>query len=186
MGKALAFLGALGSAILLAGCQTPLPPGTERGPDGTIAYDVLIEASSPGVRIEVNGDMVGETPMHLKIFGDRDGTFHDFGSYEFVIRAFPVATNQFVQTRSFQTGHLLTPEDRIPQRIYFDMNQPAPVYVPVPVYSPPPVYYEPPSIYFGPRYYWGPRYYHGPRYYGPGFRSHITPHHFPSPHRGHR
>src|SRR2546421_10763335 len=85
---------------LFTGCQT-VPPGVERGPHGTIAYDVLIEASEPGARIEANGEYIGNTPAHLKIFGDRDGTFHDFGAYQYVIQAFPLTTNQYAQVRAF-------------------------------------------------------------------------------------
>jgi len=44
----------LAAVGLLAGCET-IPPGVERGPHGTMAYDVLIEASEPGARIEANG-----------------------------------------------------------------------------------------------------------------------------------
>src|SRR5690242_1022980 len=88
---------------LLVGCASP-PPGVELGPHGTIAYDVLVEASEPGARIDVNQDYVGNTPLHLKIFGDKDGTFHDFGSYFYVVQAFPLVTNQFVQTRAYRTG----------------------------------------------------------------------------------
>lgn len=142
-------------ASLLAGCETPLPPGAEPGPNGTMAYSVLVEASEPEARIEANGEHMGETPVQMKIFGDRDGTFHDFGSSTFVIRALPVSTNQFPQTRVFQTGQMLGPQDKIPGRIYFDMTQPEPVYVPVPVYVAPP-----PSIYFGTSFSYGPSYYH--------------------------
>src|SRR5436309_8361312 len=106
------------AAAFLTGCET-VPPGIERGPHGTIAYDVLVEASEPGARIEANGESVGNTPLHLKIFGDKDGTFHDFGSYYYVVRAFPLATNQIAQTRVFRTGRGFTPEDQIPKRIYF-------------------------------------------------------------------
>ena len=143
------------AAAFLTGCETPIPAGVERGPDGTIAYDVLIEASEPGARIEANGQNIGNTPVHLKIFGDKDGTFHDFGSYEYIIQAFPLATNQFVQTRVFRTGRMFTPEDHIPTRIFFDMNQPPqpyPAYNPGYYYGPPPIYYGPP-VYFGPRVY---------------------------------
>jgi hypothetical protein len=143
------------AAAFLTGCETPVPPGAEPGPHGTIAYNVLIEASEPGARIEANGQNIGNTPVHLKIFGDRDGTFHDFGSYDYVVQAFPLATNQFPQTRVFRTGHLLTPEDHIPTRIFFDMNQP-PQQQPYPAYAPPNYYYGPP-----------PPYYYGPYYYGP-------------------
>ena len=159
---------AAGLAVLgwLTGCET-IPPGAERGPHGTIAYDVLIEASEPGARIEANGESIGNTPVHLKIFGDTDGTFHDFGSYYYIVRALPLATNQFVQTRVFRTGHMLTPEDQIPKRIYFDMNQPAPTYGPLegPVYGYPPYYYGPPVYFYGPPYY----------YYGPGARFYFRP-----------
>jgi hypothetical protein len=155
------FLLAVGAAgMLLAGCST-IPPGAERGPNGTMAFDVLIEASAPGAKIEANGEVVGTTPLHLKIFGDPDGTFHDFGAFTYNIRALPLTTNQFTQTRIFQTGHLLSGEDHIPQRIYFDMNQQAPTYTPGYSYPPaygPPVYYEP-----------------APYYYGPSFRFDIGP-----------
>ncbi len=154
------------AAAFLTGCET-LPPGVERGPQGTIAYDVLIEASPPGAHIEANGQIVGDAPLHLKIFGDKDGTFHDFGSYYYVIRALPLATNQYVQTRVFRTGRWFTPEDVIPDRIYFDMNQPYPPAVPgVPVYPgypyPPPYYYYGPPVYYGPRVgiYYGPHWHH--------------------------
>ena len=129
-----------------------------------MAYEVLIDATPPGARIEVNGEVVGETPLRLKIFGDPDGTFHDFGSYYYGIRALPVTTNQFTQTRIFRTGHLFTPEDHIPREIHFDMNQPQPVYAPP---GPPPAY-GPPPYYYPPAYYWGPPVY---------FRGGIIIHH---------
>ena len=81
---------------------------------------------------------MGEAPLNIKIFGDPDGTFHDFGSYYYVVRAIPTSTNQFVQTKVFRTGHLMTPEDRIPSKIYFDMSRPAP---------PPTYYYGAPPAY---------------------------------------
>jgi len=152
------------AATLLAGCQT-LPPGAERGPDGTMAYYVQIDASPPGARVEANGDYVGNTPVRLKIFGDPDGTFHDFGSEYYVIRALPLTTNQYPQTRVFGTGHMFGPEDRIPDHIFFDMNQSPPAYPPTgapmyvyPGYPPPPYYYYGPPYYYGPgvRFYFGP------------------------------
>jgi hypothetical protein len=146
------------AALVLAGCQT-LPPGAEPGPHGTMAYDVPVEASDPGARIEVNGQDMGEAPLHIKIFGDPDGTFHDFGSFYYVVKALPITTNQFPQIRLFRTGHMFAGEDRIPSKIYFDMNRPAPQ---------PPTYYPPP-----PGYYYGPSYYYGPPYYGPGFQFYF-------------
>jgi len=159
-------------AVFLAGCQT-VPPGAERGPHGTMAYDVLVEASAPGARIEANGQDVGTSPVHLKIFGDPDGTFHDFGSPSYVIKALPITTNQFDQVRYFGTGQWFGPEDHIPKQIYFDMNQRPQAY---PSYGPPAYGYPyygppPPAYYYGSPYYWGPavRFYIGPGYhYGHG------------------
>ena len=159
------------SLFLLTGCQTAPPPGVERGPDNTQAYDVLVDASPPGAYIRADGRDMGPTPVHIKIFGDPDGTFHDFGSSWYVVEAFPVTTNQYPQVRYFGTGHLFGPEDRVPANIYFDMNQPpqqqppvvsgypypAPGYAPAPypyVYPAPyPYYYPYPA--FGARIYIG-------------------------------
>ena len=164
--KLLSLAGLLG-LVLVAGCKTPLPPGAEPGPHGTMAYEVLIEASEPGARIQADGQDLGETPVRLKIFGDPDGTFHDFGSDYYVVRALPLTTNQYEQVRYFGTGRFWGPEDQIPQQIYFNMNErPAPW---PPPYGPP-VYvyphYYPPS-YYAPPPYWGPsfRFYYGPRYH---------------------
>src|SRR5829696_2902100 len=151
----------LAAAGLFVGCETtPAPPdGLEHGPHGTIAYDVLVEASEPGARIEVNGETVGNTPVHLKIFGDKDGTFHNFGSYEYPIRALPLTTNQFPQMRIYRTGDIFMPEDQIPKQIFFDMNQRTPVYS-----TYPPVYYGSPG-YYGPPAYYGSPYWYGPSFY---------------------
>src|SRR6266478_2163433 len=165
MRAAFIFVTGLAAITFLAGCET-VPPGVERGPHGTIAYNVLIESSEPGARIIANGEPVGTTPLTLKIFGDKDGTFHDFGSYYYVIQALPLHTNQYVQTRVFGTGRHFTHEDRIPQRIYFDMNQPP---QPTPAYPPPgyppAYYYPPPAYYYGPPVYFGPSIIVGPRWH---------------------
>ena len=155
---------AAGAAMMLlaAGCET-FPPGAVRGPDGTMEYNVLVDASPPGAKIEVNGDLVGETPLHLKIYGNPNGTFHDFGSYYYIIRAYPVATNQFQQIKVFWTGRNGTRRDTIPQHIYFDMNQYEPVKVPA---EPPRVNYYYPPDYYPPPY---------PYYYGPAFQFYVGP-----------
>jgi len=164
--KAMGMLGLMLTLLLcVTGCETT-PPDPNRGPHGTIPYDVLIDATPPGANIEADGQVVGQTPVHLTIYGDKDGTFHDFGSYYYIIRALPVATNQYVQTRVFRTGRLFTPEDHVPQRIDFDMNQPYPYPYGVPAYGypgyPPPTYYYPPPGYYAPgvQFYFGPGYYH--------------------------
>jgi len=155
----------------LAGCQT-FPPGAERGPHGTMAYEVPIEASDAGVKVYANGERVGETPFKLKVFGDPDGTFHNFGSDQYVLQAVPTQTNQFAQIRVFQTGGVFVPEDKIPVSVHFDMNQPSPVNVP---FAGPSYYYPPPPYYYGWPYYYGSTYFYfgsGHYYYGHGHYHH--------------
>ena len=115
---------AFGAAVLLfalawslSGCRTS-PPGTETGPHHTIAHYLTVESSIPGVTIETNGVVAGKTPLKLKVFGDAGGTFHNFDNNEFVLRALPLNSNQFLQTKIFRTG------DRIPGLMFFDMAQP--------------------------------------------------------------
>src|SRR5882724_5803502 len=86
-------------ALIGGGCAGN--PGTqpERGPNGTIAYHVKIESSEPGARVEVNEEFVGVTPTEVRIWGDTDGTFHNFGASDFTIRVFPVRAGQSPQTK---------------------------------------------------------------------------------------
>jgi hypothetical protein len=108
--------------LLVAGCAGPSGLRPEKGLDGTIGYSVRIESSEPGARVEVNEDTVGRTPLDLRVWGDRDGTFHNFGSSDFVIRVYPVQEGQSVQTKSFRTGGWFGQEDRVPKTLFFDLN----------------------------------------------------------------
>jgi hypothetical protein len=110
------------SCVLLVSCES-VPP-EDRGPDHTSAYYMQVQASVPGITIETNSVVAGVTPLTLKIFGDVTGEFHNFGSREYVLRAVPSGTNQFVQTRVFRTGNHSAPGDHIPGLVFFDMSQP--------------------------------------------------------------
>ena len=88
----------------------------------TVAYHADVESSPPGARVEVNGDVVGVTPCTIRIDGDPDGTFHDFNSPFWIIKVYPLTTDQFLQTKVFQTGYKGGPEDLIPKHIYFDLT----------------------------------------------------------------
>ena len=115
------------AAALFVGCSSPNPGNgnaVERGPHGTIAYEVQIQSNDPGVRIEANKDYMGMTPLVLKIFGDKDGTFHNFGNPHYVIQAIPVKAGQNLQTKIFRAGGDFLGDDKIPKRIFFDMAQP--------------------------------------------------------------
>lgn len=114
----------LGVAPILASCRTS-PPGGDSGPDHTVACYIKVEASVPGVTIETNHVVAGQTPMTLKVFGDASETFHDFGSPQFVLTAHPPSTNYFLQTKMFRTGKGSAPGERIPGLVFFDMSQPS-------------------------------------------------------------
>jgi hypothetical protein len=112
-----------GTLLALAGCATSsTAQKPERGPNGTIAYLVEVESSEPGAQVEANNDYIGKTPCTLKIFGDKDGTFHNFGSYHYTVKAYPVRPGEQPRTKDFRTGGWFTPEDRIPKKIFFDFG----------------------------------------------------------------
>ncbi len=110
----------LAGVMVMTGCAVT---GVDTAGKGTIPFFVEIESSDAGARVEANGENVGKTPMTLKIYGDKDGTFHNFGSQSYVIEVFPVRTNQFVQSKVFRTGGMFSEEDKIPKRLYFDLNR---------------------------------------------------------------
>jgi hypothetical protein len=110
------------TALTLTGCATSNKPGVERGLHGTIAYSISIEASEPGTKIEVNHQMVGVAPLTVKVFGDKDGTFHNFGSDEYLIRGYPPKQEMYPQTKIFKTGAFGIKDDRIPEKVFFDFS----------------------------------------------------------------
>ena len=111
-------------ALMGVGCSTTdTGAGVEKGRDGTIAYYVEIESSSPGARIEADKDYIGKTPVTWKVFGDKDGTFHNFGSYELVVKAYPTKEGERIQTKVFHTGGWFQDEDLIPGKLFFDMSE---------------------------------------------------------------
>jgi len=110
------------AALLVAGCATTDGPKPEKGPNGTIAFLVEVESSEPGARVEANNEYIGKTPLTLKVFGDKDGTFHNFGSYHYTVKAYPVRPGQEAQTKDFRTGGWFTAEDKIPKKMYFDFG----------------------------------------------------------------
>jgi hypothetical protein len=45
-------------------------------------------------------DQAGVTPLELRVWCDEDGTFHNFGSSDFVIRVNPVRAGQSAHTKT--------------------------------------------------------------------------------------
>ena len=107
--------------FLCFGCTTS-DETREKGRDGTVAYFVEIESPEPGVRIEVDNETIGKTPVTWKVFGDKDGTFHNFGAYDVRVVGFPVRAGQQPQTKIFRTGSWFNSEDRIPKKLFFDFG----------------------------------------------------------------
>lgn len=109
-------------AILVSGCGTPDALNVEKGPQNTIVYNVPIESNLEGTKVEVNYTVVGVAPTTVKIFGDRDGTFHNFGNDEYVVRAYPPGTNYYPKTQIFKTGAFGVHDDRVPEKIVFHFD----------------------------------------------------------------
>jgi hypothetical protein len=106
-------------ACLASGCAS----GPKQPKDGHVPYQVSIETSEPGARIEIDNEDVGKSPVTVTVMGDRDGTFHSFGRPDWVVKAYPLRSGQQVQVKTFHTGAWFwVPEDRIPSKIYFDMG----------------------------------------------------------------
>jgi hypothetical protein len=114
-------VGLVACLMIFSSCSS-LPENAERGPDGTIAYYVEIEASEPDVRIEANDDYLGKAPLTWKLFADPDGTFHNFGSFEYIVRATSSGVPKKVQTKVFRAGGWFREEDRVPKKLFFDMD----------------------------------------------------------------
>ncbi len=110
--------------LAATGCGTT-GSDSESGPEHTVAYYIKIESSLPEITIETNHVVAGKTPLTLKVFGDPPGTFHNFGSPDYSLRALPLSTNEFPQARIFRTGKRSTPGERIPGLVFFDLSQPA-------------------------------------------------------------
>jgi len=73
-------------------------PSIERGLYNTVAYTILIKSGEADTKIEANGNVVGVAPVTLKVFGDRDGTFHSFSSHEYTVHAYPRCPEQYPQS----------------------------------------------------------------------------------------
>jgi hypothetical protein len=81
-----------------------------------------MRCSEPGVRIEVDNEYIGKTPCTLKLFGDKDGTFHNFGNFDYVVTASPPVSGQQVQTKTFKTERFFAGEDRIPKKFFLSLD----------------------------------------------------------------
>jgi hypothetical protein len=121
--RVLGVLSQAGVAGLLLSCTST--PKADKGPESTKAFYVQVQASREGVSIETNNVFAGKAPLVLRLMGDQDGTFHNFGAPEYVVRAVPETTNAFIPTQAFKTGDKSSPGDRIPGLIFLDMSNPS-------------------------------------------------------------
>jgi hypothetical protein len=113
-------------ALATSGCAAPKDKPknapVDKGQYNTTAYNIAIDASEPNTRIEVNYKILGTAPVTVKVYGDKDGTFHRFDEDEFIVRAYPAATNFYPQTKVFKTGAFGIKDDKIPEKIFFQLD----------------------------------------------------------------
>ena len=103
---------------LFAGCASTLPK-----------FQVGIDSDPEGMRIEVNNEYLGQTPVIYSVPGNADRSFN--GSWvqqpyvEFVATPPFGQTNLFVQRKSFRPSAFFSQGDHIPEKIFFDMHLPS-------------------------------------------------------------
>ena len=103
--------------VLLSGCETMDIGGSPK----IKSFPVKIISEPTGAKIEINDNYVGKTPMTVQLEGwETTRTF----SRSHIIVAHPVKAGGQTQVKSF-TGWSspdLTYGDKIPEKIYFNMN----------------------------------------------------------------
>ena len=110
------------AAAALVGCSTTKPKAEQENKE-LAGFYLRVESSEPGATVETNSVYAGKTPLVLKILGDKDGTFHDFGTPQYVVHVLPVNANYFPQTQVFNAGTKTSPGSRIPTLLFFDMSR---------------------------------------------------------------
>ena len=118
-------VGALLAGFVVVGCSSGHVDHRGR-PSGTVPFEVHIDTSDPGSRIEVDGEDAGISPLTVTIWGDKDGTFHGSGDGYTEFKAYPVKPGQYIQTKRYLNGaqaFMFGQQDQIPRRLYFDLNQ---------------------------------------------------------------
>ena len=89
-------------------------------------YQVGIDSDPQGVRVEVNNDYVGKTPVTYSISGNSDRSFNgnwvQGSMIEFVATPPAEATNLFVQRKLFRPSAFFQQGDHIPEKMFFDMR----------------------------------------------------------------
>ena len=97
-------------AFGLVACETSTPiASTQPRPSATKTIQII--ADSPGVRIEVNDDYVGDAPTSITVPTDRA----KFTKVT-IIRATPTFEGEYVQSKHFDAT------SEVPSRILFNMG----------------------------------------------------------------
>jgi PEGA domain len=116
-------------------------------------YRIAIDSNPQGVRVEINNQYAGTTPLVYRTYGNADGTFRNIyvhdgyarlsstpsiwcwswpgvatpamhrGYYEFVAKPSASQPDLYVQRKSFKTSYYFAKPDRIPEKIFFDLHQ---------------------------------------------------------------
>ena len=97
-------------AFGLVACESSTPIASTQ-PRPTATKTIQINADSPGVRIEVNGDYVGDAPASITVPTDRA----KFTKVT-IIRATPTLQGEYVQSKHFDAT------SEVPSRILFSMG----------------------------------------------------------------
>jgi hypothetical protein len=97
-------------AFGLVACESSTPIASTQPPP-TATKTIQINCDSPGVRIEVNGDYVGDAPVSITVPTDR-AKFRKVTN----IRATPTLPGEYVQSKHFDAT------SEVPSQILFSMG----------------------------------------------------------------
>jgi hypothetical protein len=89
-------------------------------------FQIAIDSDPQGMRVEVNNDYLGKTPITYSIVGNADRSFNgnwvQGSMIEFVATPPQGESNLFVQRKVFRPSAFFQQGDHIPERMFFDMH----------------------------------------------------------------
>jgi hypothetical protein len=101
------------TSLFVSGCATP-------------RKTIAIDSDPPGVRVEVNNDYLGKTPLTYTV--DSNGAGEFVGSWgpapfiEFVAYPPRDVSGLYVQKKLFRPNGFFQAGDKVPDKMFFDMH----------------------------------------------------------------
>jgi hypothetical protein len=102
--------------VLLAGCAAEEPGTAPLEASHTMTFTTRVTSEPPGARIELDDEIIGETPLEIEwevYSADQNLLFKE----DHVVRALPTGLGRYTKKRTFSKG------TAAPKTIFFDMKK---------------------------------------------------------------